>query len=87
MFEKINYFTAFLIGFLSSGHCLGMCGGIVTIISLNFKNIQYKYIYHLTYNFARIFSYCIMAVITNIFGSIFFDLGGYYIFFLNLFQI
>ena len=87
MFEKINYLTAFLIGLLSSGHCVAMCGGIVSMFSINFDNYKNKFLYSIIYNISRILSYAVIALITNIFGSIFFDLGSNYIFFLSLFQI
>jgi len=30
---EIDYFSAFIIGILSAGHCLGMCGGITSMLT------------------------------------------------------
>lgn len=79
MTQYLDYLTAILIGLLSTGHCLGMCGGIIAAISFK-TGVKFKYLYHIIYNIGRIISYVIVTIIVNILGSFFFELGGYYTF-------
>lgn len=79
MIQYLDYLTAMLIGLLSSGHCLSMCGGIVAALSLK-KNIKTNHFYHIAYNVGRIISYSTIALFVNILGYFFFELGGYYTF-------
>lgn len=37
---NLDYFSAFLIGFLGSGHCIAMCGGVVGMLSSASKTKQ-----------------------------------------------
>jgi sulfite exporter TauE/SafE len=38
----IDYFSAFIIGLLGSGHCIGMCGGITTMLTSALNPIPSK---------------------------------------------
>ena len=34
----LDFFSAFIIGILGSGHCIGMCGGITTMLTTALPN-------------------------------------------------
>ncbi|HIH2763044.1 MAG TPA: sulfite exporter TauE/SafE family protein [Candidatus Azoamicus sp.] len=74
MNENISFITAFLLGFFGNLHCFGMCGGIITALSLNIlKNKKKIFIYQIIYNSSRILSYCFIGMFVNIFGFFIFD--------------
>ncbi len=80
----MEYITAFSIGILSSSHCLGMCGGVVTFLSMD-TNLNSNLYNNFFYNFGRIFSYALMAILINFIGSFLIDITGFYtIFFFKL---
>lgn len=56
-------FAAFLLGLVSAGHCLGMCGGIVLAAGLQAKTPFYSVLY----NVGRVGSYLSLALV---FGSV-----------------
>ena len=72
--------SAFLLGFLGSTHCLGMCGGLASALGLNTQSApaQNKTIASshqssfptllLAYNLGRITSYCIAGLIVGLAG-------------------
>lgn len=77
MSDNISFLTAFLFGFLGSIHCVGMCGGIITALSMKLlENKKRFYLYQLIYNTGRIISYGIVGVFVSIFGVFIFDLFG-----------
>jgi len=62
MSNEYDFWAALLIGFLSAGHCFGMCGGIVGAFSANLPihhrlSSRHKVLYLITYNSGRILSY------------------------------
>jgi len=53
------YISALLIGLLGGTHCVGMCGGIVTALTIGLSNQKRNdgrrfFIYQLSYNIGRI---------------------------------
>lgn len=75
MNDSVSLIAAFLLGFFGNFHCFGMCGGIITALSLNaLKNKKKIFIYQFIYNIGRIISYCLAGVFVNIFGFFIFDL-------------
>ena len=63
--------SAFLLGFLGSTHCLGMCGGLSSALGLNTLQTSKKSTFPtllLAYNIGRIFSYCIAGLIVGAAG-------------------
>ncbi len=68
--------SAFLLGLLGSGHCLGMCGGLSSALGLNSdagnsSNKNHSSILHsyvLLYNFGRIISYSFAGIIVGSLG-------------------
>lgn len=57
--------SAFFLGFLGSGHCLGMCGGISAALGLQGKGKNLL----LSYNLGRIGTYAILGLIAGLVGS------------------
>mgnify|MGYP000002154587 CR=1 FL=1 len=70
--------SAFMLGFLGSAHCLGMCGGLASALGLNTKpNIistdkptpkSAPPTLLLAYNIGRIFSYCVAGLVVGSLG-------------------
>ncbi|MFL0796773.1 MAG: sulfite exporter TauE/SafE family protein [Cellvibrionaceae bacterium] len=61
---------AFLVGFLGAGHCVGMCGGIMSVLSLNTgKQGAARLFLLLNYNTGRIASYTCAGVLLGWLGS------------------
>lgn len=69
---SIDYLSAFIIGILGSGHCLGMCGGITTLLTsaLPQQSKYNKTTLILAYNFGRIVSYSFIGALVGFSGSI-----------------
>lgn len=76
MNSKLNgatYFVLFIVGILTSIHCVGMCGGIMLSQSINkeaknkFDSIKST----LFYNLGRVLAYTILGGIVGAVGSIF----------------
>jgi len=67
--------TAFLIGLLGSGHCVGMCGGFTSFVALqlNDKQKQRQYGSLLLFNLGRITTYCLLALVFSYFASLAFS--------------
>ncbi len=64
------YLMAMLTGFLGSGHCIGMCGGIVCALSISAKGRQAGFIFHLLYNFGRLITYGFIGMLVGWLGSL-----------------
>ena len=67
MQAEVTYLAAFMVGLLGGVHCVGMCGGIVSALSLGIHSPDQKkqtpWSYLLAYNFARITSYVIAGAL------------------------
>ena len=70
MLDTQTYLSAFLIGLLGGVHCVGMCGGIMSALTLGIKPVNNSssnqsrlFPYLLSYNLARILSYSIAGII------------------------
>lgn len=70
--------TALLIGLLGSTHCIGMCGGIVSALTLGVaqpnQSVAKLPLYLLAYNSGRVLSYCIAGAIAGALGETIFSL-------------
>jgi hypothetical protein len=64
------YGMAFIAGFLGSGHCLGMCGGIVTALSLAGSGQRGGPLFHLLYNSGRLVTYGLIGLLVGWLGSL-----------------
>ncbi len=69
MFEPL-YTMALVTGFLGSGHCLGMCGGIVAALSLSGPGRQGGVLFHLLYNLGRLITYTGIGLLVGWLGSL-----------------
>ncbi|UGA56406.1 sulfite exporter TauE/SafE family protein [Vibrio sp. VB16] len=63
-----DWLGAMMVGFLGSAHCVGMCGGIATAMSINSVAKSDRLLTTLLYNTGRIISYLIAGAIVG--GSI-----------------
>jgi len=81
--EHFNFYAALLIGFMSSAHCIVMCGGVVSILSANIplhhNHGITRLAYLLAYNGGRILSYSIAGALLG-FSFGFFALKSHLIF-------
>lgn len=67
MMDLTPFVAAWLLGFAGSGHCMGMCGGIIGALSLRPGQLpvgpQGRLLRVLAYNSGRIFSYAVMGTL------------------------
>jgi sulfite exporter TauE/SafE len=77
----MGFFMLFVIGLLTSAHCVAMCGGInisqcipaVTASATNSKSAPHKLaaaVPSLTYNLGRIISYTVIGALIGLLGSV-----------------
>ena len=66
---ELSLISAFLVGLLGGGHCVGMCGGIVGAVTLSLPGQRPKIPYLLAYNGGRITSYTLAGVLAGLLGS------------------
>lgn len=69
------YFSAFLIGLLGGTHCVGMCGGIVTSLSIGIskhkrEDVKSFFVFQISYNLGRILTYTITGAIAASVGVV-----------------
>ena len=65
----IEFLTAsFAIGFLGSLHCVGMCGGLVTAITMTRSNVWWPGV--IAYQIGRITTYTALGFIIGLLGSL-----------------
>jgi len=63
----LDYFSAFIIGLIGSGHCIGMCGGITTMLTsaLPQQKASSHLLFVMLYNTGRILSYALIGAIVG----------------------
>lgn len=72
MFEQIfinSLFSAFILGLMGSGHCIGMCGGIISSLSIATEDKANRWYNISLYQFGRILSYSFFGLIAGIIGQ------------------
>ena len=69
---NIDLVGAFFVGVMGAAHCIGMCGGISAVISMNSTNKRHpRWQFILLYNIGRIISYSLFGyIIGGLFVSI-----------------
>jgi len=70
---SIDWLSAFIIGLVGSGHCIGMCGGISTMLTNAVKstpNGAQSFTLSLGYHLGRISSYSFIGAIAGLTGSL-----------------
>lgn len=70
--------TAFMLGLLSSAHCVGMCGGIMGALTMAVpaEARTRRWVLLLGYNLGRIGSYSLMGLMLGFFGQGLLEAGG-----------
>ncbi|MFT5635406.1 MAG: sulfite exporter TauE/SafE [Cognaticolwellia sp.] len=68
---NLDFFSAFVIGLLGSGHCVVMCGGISTMLTAAISDTSRhkKYAIIFAYNFGRIASYSVIGALVALTSS------------------
>lgn len=64
------YSIVLTIGFLGSGHCIGMCGPMVAALSLSKPGREHGIYFHLLYNGGRITTYTLIGIAAGWIGSL-----------------
>ena len=73
MFEESLYFSAFLIGLFGGTHCAGMCGGIISGLTLGISEENRRknlLSFSLLYNLGRIISYSVAGAMAASLGAV-----------------
>lgn len=65
----MDFVTAFMIGFLGSLHCIGMCGPIALALPLNRTSLGSQVLGVLLYNSGRIITYGLIGLIFGLLGK------------------
>lgn len=63
------FYAAFILGLLSSLHCIGMCGPIAMIVPVDRNNPAKKMLQILTYHFGRISAYAAIGLLFGLIGK------------------
>lgn len=66
---ETDLLALFLAGLLGGGHCVGMCGGVVTAFSLQLP-AGARWHYHLGFNCGRLLGYCLIGFLAGALGSL-----------------
>lgn len=66
---ELTIFSAFLVGLLGGGHCVGMCGGIVSAVTIALPTSKPKNGFLLAYNAGRILSYTAAGLLAGAVGA------------------
>ena len=70
---EFSYALAFMTGLLGSGHCLGMCGGLVSAF---FMKLQARGPWpYLTYHAGRIGMYALVGLVAALLGAVLVSTG------------
>jgi len=72
-----GFLAVFLVGLLGGVHCAGMCGGIVSALSLQVPGGRPAWSVHLAYNLGRIASYSLAGAVMGALGSLGLLLNGW----------
>ncbi len=65
-----GFIAVFLLGLLGGTHCVGMCGGIVSALTVQLPSARTAWPIHLGYNAGRITSYVIAGAFMGAMGSV-----------------
>ncbi|WP_264542029.1 MULTISPECIES: sulfite exporter TauE/SafE family protein [Flavobacterium] len=62
-------YSGFILGLISSLHCIGMCGPIAMMLPLEHKNPTKKVLQLLIYHFGRVSAYMIFGLVFGLLGK------------------
>ena len=69
LINEITWLSALILGLMGGSHCAGMCGGIVTALSLgtdpSSSNPNPKLRFILAYNLGRVSSYVLAGILVG----------------------
>jgi uncharacterized protein len=68
--------AVFLVGLLGGAHCLGMCGGIVTALTVQMPRERPRWSLHLAYHAGRITTYALAGALAGGLGAAALRLDG-----------
>ncbi len=66
---ELSLISAFLVGLLGGVHCVGMCGGIVSAVSVHLPQHKSNLNFLLAYNAGRILSYGLAGALAGLVGA------------------
>ena len=72
-----GFLAVFLIGLLGGTHCVGMCGGIVSALTVQLPGQKPAWSLHLAYNVGRITSYGLAGALMGFLSSLGLLLNGW----------
>ncbi|RBW65918.1 sulfite exporter TauE/SafE family protein [Vibrionales bacterium C3R12] len=58
-----DWLAAFAIGLIGAGHCMGMCGGIASMLSISSNNSSHRFTIPIFYNIGRLLSYTLIGAL------------------------
>lgn len=64
------YLMALMTGLLGSGHCLGMCGGLISALSISHARQKRALLFHGFYHAGRIVTYTLVGAMVGWLGSV-----------------
>lgn len=67
-FSLENGWTAFLVGLVTSPHCLVMCGPLAYVMLSGGELDQQRFYPYLFYNFARVLSFTLLGILAGVVG-------------------
>lgn len=68
---ETGYIAVFLIGLLGGTHCVGMCGGIVSALTVQIPGqVKRQWHIHLAYNLGRITTYACLGALFGTIGTL-----------------
>ena len=78
MIDLTIFLPLFIMGLVSSAHCIGMCGGIMGALTMAIpaQAKAARWMILIAYNLGRISSYTVMGVLAGLFAEQFAAMGG-----------
>ena len=67
----MQFWTAFLLGFIGSAHCAGMCGPLALALPQTGNTRAKFFTGRLAYNLGRLVTYCALGLLFGLFGKTF----------------
>ncbi|MET1253885.1 sulfite exporter TauE/SafE family protein [Aliikangiella maris] len=67
--EQVTLLSAVILGLMGAGHCIGMCGGIISTLSMATDDKQHKWFKVISYQIGRISSYTTLGLIAGWLGN------------------